>query len=126
MACTAADVKAITGSTLDDAALQPFLDAAECILDQVATCTTAKGVTAACLDQACAWLASHLLVMSSLGQDSAVVAKERFENYTVERVVGGFTGKGVLQTTYGQTANALSGGCLQEADKAPMQVCFFG
>jgi len=123
---TPAAVREISGSTLDDAQLQPFCDAAMCIVDSVAACTTAKGITQDCLDGAAAWLAAHLLSGTSLGADSAVVNKERFENYAVERIVGGYTGSGVLGTTYGQTANALTGGCLQQVDKAPASIAFFG
>jgi len=123
---TPAAVREISGSTLDDAQLQPFCDAAMCIVDNVAACTTAKGITQGCLDAAATWLAAHLLSGTSLGADSAVVNKERFENYAVERIVGGYTGSGVLGTTYGQTANALTGGCLQQVDKAPASIAFFG
>ena len=123
---TPAAVREISGSTLDDAQLQPFCDAAVCIVDSVAACTTAKGITQDCLDGAATWLAAHLLSGTSLGADSAVVNKERFENYAVERIVGGYTGSGVLGTTYGQTANALTGGCLQQVDKAPASIAFFG
>ena len=123
---TPAAVREISGSTLDDAQLQPFCDAAMCIVDSVAACTTAKGITQDCLDGAATWLAAHLLSGTSLGADSAVVNKERFENYAVERIVGGYTGSGVLGTTYGQTANALTGGCLQQVDKAPASIAFFG
>jgi hypothetical protein len=66
------------------------------------------------------------MAMSACGNDTATKKKESFENYAVERIVGGFSGKGVLSTTYGQTANTLTGGCLQEQDKAPLEICFFG
>lgn len=126
MSATAAEVRAITGSTLDDAAIAPFLAAADCILDRVSACTTRKGVTPGCLDIAAAWLAAHLLTLSSVGQESGVKRRETFENYTVEYVVGSYGSAGIKATSYGNTANELAGGCLQEADKAPAQVCFFG
>lgn len=128
MAATGDQVRAITGSTLDDAALQPFLDAAACILERIEGCTTAKGVTTSCLDQAEAWLAAHLLTLSTVGQAAGTGVKkhETFENYTVEYVVGSYSGSGIKATSYGNTANELTGGCLQEADKTPFQVCFFG
>lgn len=123
---TPVEVRGVNGSSLDDSVIQPFVDAAICIVDGASDCTTAKGVTQACLDNAAAWLAAHLLAMSAIGVDTATVKKESFENYSVERVVGGFSGQGVLSTTYGQTANTLLGGCLAESDKAPATVCFFG
>lgn len=126
MAATAAEVRAITGSTLDDPALAPFLAAALCILDRVAACTARKGITPSCLDMAQAWLAAHLLTLTGVGQSVGVKKMERFENYTVEYVVGSYSGSGIKATSYGNTANELAGGCLQEVDKAPAQVCFFG
>ncbi len=119
-------IRAVNGSTLLDPAIQPFADAANCIMGNIDACAVSKGITSACLDTAAAWLGAHLMTMSAVGAKTATVKKETFENYSVERVVGGFSGKGVQSTTYGQTANTLSGGCLQEADKAPALVCFFG
>lgn len=126
MSCCPADVKVITGSTVDDSVISVFIDAAACIMGRVSACTTARGVSAACIDQATAFLAAHLLTTSSVGVDSAVVTKERFENWSIERAVGSYSGTGVLATPYGASANAITGGCLKEADKTPMQVCFFG
>lgn len=123
---TPSDVRAINGSTLSDPEIQPFVDAAICIMENIQPCLTSKGVTAACADIAAAWLGAHLMVMSNVGKRTAVIKKERFESYSVERVVGGFSGKGVQNTTYGQTANTLTAGCLQEQDKAPAVICFFG
>ena len=121
-----AAVREVSGSKLPDAQLQPFVDAAVCLVGQAEACALAKGVTPECLNGAATWMGAHLLSTSALGASSAVVSKERFENYTVERVVGSYDGKGVLGTTYGQTANALTGGCLQQIDKAPANIAFFG
>jgi hypothetical protein len=123
---TPAAVREVSGSTLSDSQLQPFVDAAQCLVASVAACAESKGVSQDCLDGAATWLAAHLLSGTSLGADSAVVKSEKFENYSVERIVGGYDGKGVLGTTYGQTANALTGGCLQQIDKAPASIAFFG
>ena len=126
MAATGDEVRAITGSTLDDTALAPFLAAAACVLERVAACTARKGVTPGCVDLAQAWLAAHLLTLTAVGQGAGVKASEKFENYSVDYVVGSYSGSGVKATSYGNTANELTGGCLQEVDKAPAQICFFG
>ena len=110
-------VKAITGSTLDDSVIQAFIDAASCIIDQVEACVIGKGISQECLTTAETFLASALLVKSSVGQSSGALKRETFENYTVEWAQSQITGQGLLSNGYGETANALTGGCLQEVDK---------
>lgn len=124
--CTPEQVSAINGSTATDEEIQPFIDAAACILERVETCTTGKEISESCLEQACAFLAAHLMAGTAQHGDTAAVKRETFENYTVERVVGGFSGNGIMGTTYGQAANGITGGCLQEADKAPAGIMFGG
>jgi hypothetical protein len=119
-------VRSITGSTLTDLELQPFLDGADCIMERVSTCTTNKGVSSSCLDLAASYLASHLLSLSTVGKDSRTKKRETFENYTVEYAVAQVMGNGVMSTQYGQTANSILGGCLQEVDKQQANICFFG
>lgn len=128
MAATPDDVRDLTGSTLTDPQIQPFVDAAACIMERAAACITRQGVTAACQDRAQAFLAAHLLTLSTVGQSggSGVKRRETFENYTVEFVVGSYSGSGIMATPYGQAANSITGGCLQEVDKRPLQICFFG
>lgn len=126
MAATESDVKAINGSTLTDPEIAPFLSAAVCVIENVDKCLTAKGVTDACKDKATAWLAAHMMAMTAVAAGTNVNKRETFENYTVERAISNFSGSGVVSTTYGQTANMLTAGCLKDADKAPAQVLFFG
>lgn len=123
---TAEDVRLITGSTLSDTELQPFLSVASCVIDSIAACTTAKGVSQDCLTQAEAWLASHALSLSPLGASAGTVKKEKFEGYSIDRGISQSTGQGVMATNYGETANLLTLGCLQDADKAPALICSFG
>lgn len=123
---TPAEVRAITGSTLTDEQMQPFIDAASCIIDQVEACTIGKGISDDCLKQAETFLSAHLLSLSPLGQKTGTKKRETFENYTVEYAIGSYTSDGVLSTSYGQAANALTGGCLQEADKRTAYIGFFG
>ena len=117
MTCTPQDVKDITGSTLDDAAIQPFIDAAGCLIDSAAECA---GVSDAQQDKACTFLSAHLLVSSNVGKKSRQIKSQKIEGlYDATYVVNASKGSGVLSTTYGETANMLMGGCLAEMDKAP-------
>jgi hypothetical protein len=119
-------VKEITGSSLDDAQIQPFIDAASCIIDQAEACAIGRGISSDCLTQAETFLAAHLLSLSPLGQKTGTKKRETFENYTVEFAISAYTSEGVLSTSYGQAANALTGGCLQEVDKRQPYIGFFG
>jgi len=123
---TAADVKAINGSSLADAAIDPFISAAECIINQVEACMIGKGISDACQTSAAAWLACHLMASSGIDDKSRVKAKEKFEDYSVEWAQSQVTEQGILSSTYGMTANAMSGGCLQETDKRTAQIFGFG
>lgn len=125
MSCSDADVKEITGvQTCAD--FGPFISASECILGGISGCLSMKGVTDECQDQACAWLSAHLYSITSQGGASRSKKRETFENYTVEYAMSQVQGQGALSTSYGQTANLLTQGCLQESYKAPSMVCFFG
>ena len=123
---TPADVKAINGSSLADAAIDPFISAAECIINQVEDCMVGNGISDACQTSAAAWLAAHLMASAGIEDSSRVKKRETFEAYTVEWAQSQVTGQGVLSSTYGQTANAMSGGCLQETDKRTAQIFGFG
>lgn len=124
MAATGDGVRAITGTTLDDTALTPFLVSANCIMDDLAAqgCTTGKSTE--CLDQAANFLAAHFLALSPLGEELLTVKSERFENYQTTRQVGADSGDGLLATSYGKAANALLAGCLADYDAPPAVVQF--
>lgn len=123
---TPAAVKAITGSTLDDSVIEIFIDSASCIIDQIEACTIGKGISSDCLINAETFLAAHLLTRSSIGQSSGALKRETFENYTQEWAQNTGTGTGVLSSGYGEDANALTGGCLQEVDKRTPTLFFTG
>ena len=124
----AISVKAISGSTLDNDVVDSFIQAATVIIDSVQTCATNAGVTDMALAQAETWLTAHLLAVSNVGQSngSGIKKKETFENYSVEWSTAASTGQGILATHYGMTANALTLGCLQEADKRNVAILFAG
>lgn len=119
MAATPQQVKDITGSTLADGSIQSFLDAAACIMLQVADCTA--GMTAACTNIAEAYVAAHLLTLSPVGKGSGTITKETLRGkYSVEYMTSQVNKGGILATQFGQTANTMLGGCLAQIDKTPV------
>lgn len=124
MAATGDGVRAITGSGLDDTALAPFLVTADCVIAKALECGCGTTLDQACLDQAADYLAAHFLVTSKVGESSATLASERFENYQKTFKTGDNSGTGILSTSYGQTANLLMGGCLETLDSPSASVEF--
>ncbi len=124
MTCTPGDVRDITGSTLDDPAIDPFILDAECIIDEAAECVT---VTDACKDRACVNLSAHYLVTSNVGKESSGVKREKLEDvYDVEYFGGGQKGEGYLSTGFGTKANALMKGSLVELEKPEPSLAAIG
>lgn len=118
-------IKGITGTTLADEALQPFLDAAEAIAGNFAECL--EELPTNTVDTGTAYLAAHLLALSPVGEDAQQVARESLAGkYSIEYVVAKAQGQGFLSTIYGQTANALFNGCLAEMDKRPLNLFSLG
>lgn len=113
MTCTPNDVRAITGSTLSDTAITPFITAANVMITRAAECS---GTTDN--DEACAFLSAHLMTSSQVGKGSAQIQRESLEGkYSVTYAVSMSQGSGVLSTNFGQTANMLMNGCLAELSK---------
>lgn len=121
---TPAEVKAITGSTVDDAAVETFIDIATLVIDQVAS--VCPSISDANLTAAETYYAAHLFVTSPVGAASAQKKSEKFENYSVTHAIGSNTENGVLSTSYGKTSNMLTGGCLQEIEKRQPTLAFGG
>lgn len=124
MAASGGGIRAITGSALDDTALLPFIVSADCIIADVVANGCAAGKSQDCLDQAANYLGSHFLATSKVGEKTATIESERFENYQVKLKTGSNTGEGILSTSYGQSANMLLGGCLTSLDNPPAEVEF--
>lgn len=123
---TPEDVRKISGSTLPDETIQCFIDAAVCVAERIEPCMNGKGISEACKTQVVTFLAAHMLAQSGVGGNSGIKKRETFENWTVEYVVGNYQSSGVLSTPYGNTANAISDGCLQEVDKTNYEVFYGG
>ena len=81
-----ADVIKITGTKAPDSVIQIFVDAAQCMMDAIAACTSGKGISDECLEKACSFLSAHLLTTSGAGNSDVGKVKktETIENYTDE------------------------------------------
>lgn len=119
-------VRAISGSTKDDAVISAFIAPAVCIAEQAELCMTGKGLSDDCQTSVATWLAAHLMASSGIDNSSRVKKRETFENYTVEWAQSTVSGDGIMSSTFGQTANTISGGCLAEIDKRNTFIGFFG
>lgn len=124
---TPAEVRAINGSTLDDASIDPFILVASQLIDAVVANGCAASVVDAVLTSAETFLTCHIMAGTSAGESGGggIKTSEKFENYSVE-FQRSTNGEGVLGTQYGITANALVNGCLVELDKRPCQIFFGG
>ena len=119
MATTPDKVREITGSTLEDSIIQPFITAAGCIMLRVADCTAT--MDAGCVDVAETYVAVHLLTISPVGKGSGTITKETIRGkYSVEYLVSQVSKGGMLSTQYGQMANDMLDGCLAQLGKTPV------
>ena len=123
---TVDQVKEITGSTLDDSAISPFISSAACVMARVMTCMANQGIDDSCLTYVQMYLAAHLLTSSNIGKQSRTAKSVKFENYSITWATATATGTGIMSSSYGETANEMSGGCLANAGKTPASICFFG
>jgi hypothetical protein len=110
---TSAAVKLILGNHYDSAnnpSLDPFIESASVMIDQVVTCATAKGVTltTAQLEIIERWLSAHFYALSD------PIESERITGKAASKFQGA-TGTGFNFTAYGQMAVRMdSSGCLSE------------
>ena len=101
--------------TLTD--VDDFIEAASCIVDDmVESCS--KTFNDNRLTKIELWLTAHLYAIRN-----PILMKEKFENAENTYQVA-TSGEGILSTTYGQTANTLSGGCLKDVDMRETQIYF--
>ncbi len=124
---TAADVKAINGSTLADAAVDAFILPASQMIDKVVANGCAADVDDPTLKSAETFLTCHIMATTGVGESGGggLKTKEQFENYTVE-FERATAGDGVLGTSYGKIANSILDGCLVDLDKRKAQFLFAG
>lgn len=126
MAITINDVRAIlpADTSLTDAQIQAAIDASQCIIDQFSASFCGMSYSAACLDQIYIYLAAHFCAVT---ERTLSLASESSDMCCRTSVKYGFEfGAGMLGTPFGQMANTLSGGCLQEWDKQPANIFSIG
>lgn len=124
---TPEEVRAISGSTLLDAAINPFITAAACQVDKLVASGCVDDIPEECLATAETFLTAHVMVGTGAGEagGGGIKTEERFENYAV-KFQRTMEGQGVLATSYGVMANSLLNGCLVEFDKRKTNIFFFG
>lgn len=114
---TVEQVKAIlpTGTQLTDEQIQAAIDAAACMVDQIAA-SCASHLSDPCLTQVHIYLSAHIAACT----ENTLSLSSETDPCCGGRVTYGFKfGEGINGTPFGQTANMLSGGCLAELSKQP-------
>lgn len=110
-----AEVQVIKPVSIDTT---PFIDAANLIVSDINT-TCDKSFDEARLKQIELYLSAHFA-----GTFAPTLVSEKFENAANVFQVGSTSLSGVMSDKYGQMANMLAEGCLQELDKSPAVVNF--
>lgn len=122
---TPADVKQLTGSTLDNCTVQSFINTSYIIINKSQACANVDDDT---LEEAEKYLAAHLMTLTTGGggAENASVTSESIDSQSISYGISQISGQGILATSYGQTANMLMNGCLAELDKRRSAVIFSG
>jgi hypothetical protein len=118
------DVRAIlpTSTTLTDDQIQASINAATCVVDQIAL-GCASGLSEDCLKQVEIYLSAHYAAV----MDNTLTIKSETDACCGGSATYGFQfGEGINGTPFGQMANTLSGGCLAEQDKQPVALFSIG
>lgn len=108
-----------SSTTLTTAQIQAAIDAATCVVDQIAAGCGSR-LSDACLLQVETFLAAHYCAVT---ENTLSLQSEKDGCCGGEAVYGFKFGDGVMGTPFGQMANTLSGGCLLTQDK-PMARLF--
>ena len=118
-------VKAIlpTGTTLTDEQVQAAIDAATCVVDQLAVSSCGEDLSDACLVQVETYLSAH---SAAVTENTLSLTSEKDPCCGGSATYGFKFGEGVKGTPFGQMANTLSCGCLQEFDKQPVNLFSIG
>ncbi len=118
-------VKAIlpTGTTLTDPQIQAAIDAATCVVDQLAVSSCGEDLTDACLIQIETYLSAHFAAVT---ENTLSLVSETDPCCGGKATYGFKFGEGVKGTPFGQTANTLSCGCLAQFDLQPVNIVSLG
>jgi len=124
MRVTVEEVKVIlpTGNSLTDEQLQAAIDASNCIVDQIAA-GCASHLNDDCLAQVELYLSAHIAASTD---NTLSIQSEKDGCCDASATYGFKFGEGVKGTPYGMNANMLSGGCLAELDKQPINFFSIG
>lgn len=111
------EVREIAPDIPDSLSIDPFIAAATLVVDRVAA-SCGSDFSNALLREIERWYSAHLAAVAS-----PILVREKFEgaDNTYQR---GTVGKGVMSTQYGQMANDLSNGCLEEVSLRTPQIVF--
>lgn len=122
---TIAKVRAILPATtgLTDSQIQAAIDAATCLVDQMAATSCGEDLSDACLTQIETYLAAHFAAVTD---NTLSLSSEKDPCCGGSATYGFKFGEGIKGTPFGQTANTLSGGCLAEFDKSPVGIFSIG
>ncbi len=104
-----------TATTLTDAQIHAAIDAATGVVDQGAA-GCGQELSDACLTQVETYTAAHFAAVT---ENTLTLSSETDPCCGGEAMYGFKFGTGVLGTPFGQMANTLSCGCLQQQDKQP-------
>ncbi len=121
---TVSEVRAIlpTSTALTDAQITAAIAAATCVVDQIAL-GCASHLSDECLKQVEIYLSAHFAAVT----ENTLSLKSEKDGCCGGSVTYGFDfGEGVKGTPFGQTANTISGGCLAEMDKQPVNMVSLG
>lgn len=122
---TVEQVRAILppSTILTDAQIQAAIDAAKCVVDQLAASTCGAGLTDECLTQVHIYLSAHFCAATEF----TLSLSSETDPCCGGRATYGFDlGEGIKGTPFGQMANTLSCGCLAEFDKQPINIVSLG
>ena len=107
---------------LTDPQIQAAIDAATCLVDQIAV-GCSSDLTDPCLLQVETYLAAHFAAVT----ENTLSLRSETDPCCGGSARYGFEfGEGVKGTPFGQMANTLSGGCLAEFDKQPVNLFSIG
>lgn len=117
-------VKAIlpASTTLTDPQIQAAIDAATCLVDQIAA-GCASDLSDDCLLQIETYLSAHFAAVT---ENTLSLQSEKDPCCGGSATYGFQFGLGIKGTPFGQMANTLSGGCLAEYDKTPVNLFSIG
>jgi len=111
-------------SIVTDTQIQAAIDMAVCVVDRFALTFCGQETSEACLTQIETLLAAHFLAMAN---PQLTINAESSDDCCKASVKYGWKyDSGILGTSYGISANTISGGCLQEFDKPPANIFSIG